>query len=368
MADRTRKVSYQRSRWALLSAFVGTAMTLPGQDLTDTAAKLTQADAVTMESSLEEAPDDLQNRKVLATYYGIRGDKSKRLEHALWLAENHPEAVGGCVYCKVTFQDSPLDSVESFERARPIWLRHAELRTSESNVLMNAAGFIVQFDPNLAERLLLQGRELEPKNRRWAEALADIYGKGIFTDGRFRPQTPPSPSRQAFARRARLVLEKSTDPVIVGLAGLRLAPQDVSILRTRSAENVSLGEQLLHRARDLAPKDPQWEIYIRDFEAARRDLGRPNPEAPTGDEAPGTLVRRVEPEYPETARRSGIEGIVQLRILIGSNGRVIIVRPVDGPLELQAAAALAVKQWIYKPFLMNGNPVEMSKEVEIRLP
>lgn len=348
------------------------ATALSAQDLTelaDMAARLTEAEAVSMESSLEKAPDDLAMRRILVTYYGIHGDKAKRIHHALWFAENHPEVVGGgCVYCKIASQESPLDSIEAFEKARTIWLRHAELRTSDPRVLMNAAAFIVQFDPNLAERLLLQGSQLEPKNVQWAQALADIYGKGIFTDGRFRPQTPPSPARQAFARRARMVLDRSSDPVIVGLAGLRLAPQDVSILRTRSPEHVSLGEQLLHKARDLAPKDPQWEIYIRDFEAARRDLARPDPEAPTGDEAPGTLVQRVAPEYPEAARRAGIEGVVQLRILVGINGRVIIVRPVDGPLELQAAAAAAVKQWVYKPFLMKGTPVETFKEVEIRLP
>jgi hypothetical protein len=171
--------------------------------------------------------------------------------------------------------------MEAFEKARNIWLRHAESRTTDLRVLRNAASFISQFDPNLSERLLLQGRELEPKNRGWDEQLGDLYGKGIFTDGRFQPQTPPLPARQAFARRARLVLESSIDPLIVGLAGLRLAPQDVTILRTRSAENIEFGEKMLHKAHDLAPQDPQWDIYLRGFESARRNLVLPDGESPT---------------------------------------------------------------------------------------
>lgn len=327
------------------------------------------ADVAAMERDLERNAEDLQIRAILTTYYTLKIDKQNRLRHALWFAENHPESVGDCHHCKIAAADSPLDSMESFERARSIWLRHAESRTTDPRVLMNAASFATQFDPNLSERLLLQGRELEPRNRRWDEDLADLYGKGIFTDGRFRPQTPPSAERQAFARRARLVLEQSSNPLVVGYAGLRLAPQDVAILRTRSAEEISLGEKLLHKARDLAPQDPQWDIYIRDFESARRDLERPDSDAPVASDAPpGTLVRRLAPEYPEPAGAAGIQRTVHLRILIGRNGRVIVVRVVDGPPELQAAAAAAVKQWLFQPFLLNGIPAERWENVALPFP
>jgi TonB family protein len=136
-----------------------------------------------------------------------------------------------------------------------------------------------------------------------------------------------------------------------------------------SPENTELGEKLLHKAHDLAPHDPQWEIYLRDFESARRELALTEQPAPNfGDAPPGTLVRRVAPEYPQTARRAGIAGLVQLRILVGITGKVIVVRPTDGPLELQSAAAAAVKQWIFKPFLINGTPVESWQEVGITFP
>lgn len=367
--SQSKRVNVSRTRRTVGLAICIAASILSAQDLTETASKISLLQVASLEQNVASNPDDLKSRELLITYYTLKGDKTRRLEHSLWLARNHPEAVDECPDARIAERDSPLDSMASFELARAIWLRHAETRTTEPRVLMNAALFISQFDPNLSERLLLQGRELQPKNREWDVRLADLYGKGIFTDGRFRPQTPPSPERHAFAVRARLVLNATNNAWIAGLAGLRLAPQDVTILRTRSPENIELGEKLLRKAHDLDPRDPQWEIYLHDFESARRELTLPESPAPNlGDAPPGTLVRRIAPEYPESARRAGISGLVQLRILIGTTGRVIVVRPVDGPLELQAAAAAAVKQWLFKPYLLDGAPAETWKDVGINFP
>jgi hypothetical protein len=273
------------------------------------------------------------------------------------LIKDHPEAVIDCPYAQLSEQDSPLDSMAAFEQAKDLWLHYADSRTTEPQVLLSAGRFIWQFDPNLAERVLLQGQQLDPKNRQWELALSDLYGKGIFTDGPFRPQTPPSAARHRFAVRAPLVLAASQDPLLVGLAGLRLAPQDVEVVRTRSPEDLVLGEQLLHKAQQLAPADPQWGMYLRDFASAKQEMARGEEAAPDfGSAPPGTLVRRVKPDYPESARSSAITGIVELRILVGVSGRVIVARPEEGPLELQAAATEAVKHWIYKPFEFDGSP------------
>jgi len=348
---------------ALLSSL---ASVLCAQEWLDLASKLSSSDASAIEQQLQSHPEDLKNREILITYYTLKGIKSKRLDQSLWLTKNHPEAVGDCPYAQIAEQDSPFDSMAAFEEAKALWLSYADSRTTDPRVLMSAGKFIWQFDPNLSERLLLQGRQLEPDNREWVLALTDLYGKGIFTDGRFRPQTPPSPARHNFALRARLVLKASKDPLIVGLAGLRLAPQDVEILRTRSQENVDLGEKLRRKAQQLAPSDPQWTIYLHDFESAKQDMARGEQPLPDfGRALPGTLVKQVKAEYPKSAKRAGVRDVVQLRILVGTSGRVIVVRPEDGPVELQFAAAEAVKQWVYKPFELNGSPVETWKEVAI---
>lgn len=287
--------------------------------LTDSASKLSSSEIEALELKAQSDPNDVNAQKVLITYYTLKQIKAKRLEYALKLIKDHPEAVIDCPYAQLSEQNSPLDSMGGFEQAKTLWLSYADSRTTEPQVLISAALFIWQFDPNLAERLLLQAQQLDPDNRQCKLALSDLYGKGIFTDGRFRPQTPPSPARYNFAVRARLVLAASKDPLIVGLAGLRLAPQDVEIVRTRSPEDLLLGEQLLRKAQQLAPADPQWAIYLKDFEEAKQELARGEEPPPDfGSAPPGTLVTRVKADYPESAKRLGISGVVQLRVLVGS--------------------------------------------------
>jgi len=76
-------------------------------------------------------------------------------------------------------------------------------------------------------------------------------------------------------------------------------------------------------------------------------------------EAESSLVRRVEPEYPESARRAGIQGTVVLNIHIGSDGTVESAQLVSGPRELVQASMDAVKHWRFKPHVVNGRPARM---------
>ena len=77
------------------------------------------------------------------------------------------------------------------------------------------------------------------------------------------------------------------------------------------------------------------------------------------------LVNKVSPVYPEQAKTAGIQGSVTLQIVIGKDGSVETVTPVDGHPLLVAAAQDAVKQWVYKPTLLNGQPVEVSTTVTV---
>jgi len=77
------------------------------------------------------------------------------------------------------------------------------------------------------------------------------------------------------------------------------------------------------------------------------------------------LVNKVEPVYPEQARAAGIEGSVTLAIIIGKDGTVQTITPVDGHPLLLAAAQTAIKQWVYKTTLLNGEPVEVGTTVTL---
>ena len=81
--------------------------------------------------------------------------------------------------------------------------------------------------------------------------------------------------------------------------------------------------------------------------------------------AEANLIHDVTPQYPPEAGRARIEGTVVLMALIGTDGIVKDVRVESGPALLAQAAMDAVKQWRYKPYMLNGPPVEIDSRITI---
>ena len=79
----------------------------------------------------------------------------------------------------------------------------------------------------------------------------------------------------------------------------------------------------------------------------------------------GQILSRVNPVYPPEARAAGISGSVVLQARIGKDGVVQNLSAISGPAELQAAAIDAVKQWVYRPYLLNGAPVEVNTTITV---
>jgi periplasmic protein TonB len=77
----------------------------------------------------------------------------------------------------------------------------------------------------------------------------------------------------------------------------------------------------------------------------------------------GLLIKRVQPKYPERARANGIQGTVVLHAMISKAGDIADLSVVAGDPLLAKSAVKAVKQWKYKPYLLQGNPVEVDTEI-----
>jgi TonB family protein len=71
------------------------------------------------------------------------------------------------------------------------------------------------------------------------------------------------------------------------------------------------------------------------------------------------------PTYPIEAKKAGIQGIVKLSAVIGKDGAVENLQIVSGPKELQQSSLDAVRQWTYKPYQVNGDPVEIKTTINI---
>lgn len=79
----------------------------------------------------------------------------------------------------------------------------------------------------------------------------------------------------------------------------------------------------------------------------------------------GYLVQRVQPDYPPLARQARVQGTVVLAATINKQGRIENLQVASGPPMLVAAAIEAVRRWRYRPFLLNGEPVEVSTSITI---
>jgi protein TonB len=79
----------------------------------------------------------------------------------------------------------------------------------------------------------------------------------------------------------------------------------------------------------------------------------------------GLLVHKVEPAYPKIALAARVAGVVQVHAIIGKDGIIKEAEVTDGSPLLAPAAIEAVKQWRYRPYLLNGEAVEVETNITV---
>ncbi len=79
----------------------------------------------------------------------------------------------------------------------------------------------------------------------------------------------------------------------------------------------------------------------------------------------GLLIRKITPTYPPIAVAAHQQGTVVLQATISKTGTIENLRAASGPPMLQQAAMDAVKNWVYRPYLLNGQPVEVETTVNV---
>ena len=105
-------------------------------------------------------------------------------------------------------------------------------------------------------------------------------------------------------------------------------------------------------APEAIPPEGRLEEWSHRLEIALWDSIRLDP-----DEMQKRVITVVKPAYPDLAKRVGIEGIVRLEIQVNKDGTVQVRKGLEGSPVLREAASAAVKQWRYRPILVNGKPV-----------
>jgi protein TonB len=79
----------------------------------------------------------------------------------------------------------------------------------------------------------------------------------------------------------------------------------------------------------------------------------------------GLLIKKVQPQYPQAALAVHAQGAVQIEATVNKEGNVINPKVLSGDPILGRAALEAVRQWRYKPYSLDGQPVEIQTQITI---
>jgi protein TonB len=111
------------------------------------------------------------------------------------------------------------------------------------------------------------------------------------------------------------------------------------------------------------PSPPPVKPLVTEKPAAAGAV--PKPIAVSQGVQAAKLIRQVNPPYPALARQARISGAVRLTAIIGRNGAIERLQLISGHPLLAPAALEAVKQWLYRPTLLNGAPVEVITQIDV---
>ena len=228
---------------------------------------------------------------------------------------------------------------------------------------------------------LLESGHPHPKGRGWATTLS-ITLQGLLLAALvalpiFRPD------------RLQLEMKSITSPIAFGRLD---APSQPSQQRSAAAPSPTTTPVLTQpreiptsRPTGLAPQSPSevppipcagnCSLPVGDGAGIPHSIGlsvlsvtppvRPPERRVVSQIALGRLVDQVQPVYPPMAVRIRLEGTVVLRALVGRDGRISSVQVLSGHPFLVDSARAAVSQWRYRPYLLNGQPIEVETQITV---
>jgi len=107
------------------------------------------------------------------------------------------------------------------------------------------------------------------------------------------------------------------------------------------------------------------DVHIQTELVNSVEVAQESPVQIAGGVIAGNRLTFVQPVYPPDAKAAGLDGTVVLSAVIGKDGTITSLKLISGPDEFAQAAWEAVKQWTYKPYLLNGEPVAVETTITV---
>lgn len=328
---------------------------------------LSAAEVQDLQAQLASGTGDVAIRGKLISYYHSHNMPDPFREQVYRLVEQHPESEIS-LYASNLRLGSAIDA----EHLMALWMDAVAAQPRNAQILANAARYIGETDQSAEEDLLKRARQLEPLNPEWLKLQADLLARAIYHS--FFSQAPVVPHVQSgFVEVAKAELETSTDALLVGTVGEFLSGGPPGGHPVEPAQEFA--EHLLNRAQTLNPDNPEWPAALERLHAPPANLAvqpavdssksvqriRVGPEVEQSN-----LIQQTTPVYPPLAKQARIQGVVRFSVIVGKDGHITNLTLISGHPLLVTAAQEAVKQWLYRPTLLNGDPVEVATVVDVQ--
>jgi TonB family protein len=278
----------------------------------------------------------------LATSTGVSGPATLGITHKLVLL---PPAM------RVTLPAPELHTAIAHEFAH--MRRHDFLK----NLLYELISLPVRFHPflSLTRESLTESREMVCDQLAAGLAEPHQYARSLLRMAALLIDTPPARTPHtigildsaSFERRVMRLTHVPTPPSPLRRAAAIVCSVLLGAGITATTIALSVHVDALAAGDEHHPSQPNGPINVK------------------ADIMQNLVVHKVTPVYPPEAKKARIQGKVLLDAIIGKTGEVENLKVVSGEPMLQQSAMDAVRQWTYKPFLLNGDPVEVKTTITV---
>ncbi|MBI4893596.1 MAG: TonB family protein [Acidobacteria bacterium] len=362
-------------------------------------ARMSATEAGELEARLNRNPEDLDARARLLGYYYSNALAAPWLAHLLWAIDHHPEAAIHDTYPSWVASSRGLIADDAtFSRVQDLWRRKAAENPANAEVLLHAGQFFERIDRAQAKRLYFAARAAAPEDPRPLRLLSSQAWQEIT------PLWQRFLNREAEAKQALQDALNSRDGGYVGAVAAAVCPPSLLSrtnvdprFRASYESQKSACLSLYARAVELDGSNREWSNSLAILrgqmpapqphpavQAAKSPAPSQSPQPePAAEVTPAAapkppmrisvggqvqqsqLITSVEPEYPPLARQARISGVVKFTVVLNPEGGVSNLTLVSGHPLLVPAAMEAVRQYKYRPTLLNGQPVEVVTTVEV---
>ncbi len=331
-------------------------------------AKLDAKGAELLSSQLSDDEQKANLRTKLLVYYALNGAttgetaRKNRLDLVTWLIRTFPQdKILTTPYAMINASGEPLADKEGNAALKKEWLDAVQKHPDDTEVAAGAAAFLRVTDPEEAWKIMSSYKDWSHRSN-WLGSIFAYGGLGVnavaLENGGALSSSDTKLPEDPFAARARQILLSSADLKVVlsGVASTIDLEHDLAGRSASPAGYAEYCEALVKHARELYPAT---SLSCTGDRPSPRENSAPRIVRVGGNVAEANLIRKVSPEYPQTAKDRRVQGTVEFVAMIGEDGKIRSLDLVSGPFLLYDSARDAVIQWQYRPTLLNGKPVSV---------